>query len=184
MQKKRFGALLQCCSSGHKKRGGIAAGLQLRPQEEGGYCCSAAAQATRRGRRIQRGGCTRHQQTRRVTTFTEAKWWLADAHRAHVRGGVRESAPAGNRAKCEREHAVEVGHRREQLLHESGLSLAGVVGSARRCGGAVGRVRAVTVRGKGFRVDRINGVTAQACRAAICSGARHSGSGASRVQRA
>ena len=105
-------------------------------------CCSAAAQATRRGRRIQRGGCTRHQQTRRVTTFTEAKWWLADAHRAHVRGGVRESAPAGNRAKCEREHAVEVG--REQLLHESGLSLAGVVGSAGQCGGAVGRVRGVT----------------------------------------
>ena len=55
-------------------------------------CCSAAAQATRRGRRIQRGGCTRHQQTRRVTTFTEAKCLLADAHRAHVRGGVRGGA--------------------------------------------------------------------------------------------
>jgi hypothetical protein len=27
----------------------LAAVLQLRPQEEGGYCCSAAAQATRRG---------------------------------------------------------------------------------------------------------------------------------------
>ena len=82
-----------------------------------------------------------------------------------------------NRAKCEREHAVEVGHRREQLLHESGLSLAGVVGSARRCGGAVGRVRAVTAWGTGFKAERNNGVTAQACRVVTCSGARNSGSG-------
>ena len=141
----------------------VAAALQLRPQEEGEEFSAAVARvANKHGvsplSLKQSGGCL---------TRTERK-------------------SGGERACWETREMREGGWPRlaEHLLHESGLNLAGVVGRAGRCGGAVGRVRAVTAWGTGFKAERNNGVTAQACRAAICSGARHSGSGASRVQRA